>query len=128
MPASHDQTGHTLLVDCNTSVNNNAGYGVTDFRRNPYGPSFNDNEGGWYGFGFSLGMVFCPVKSGTATARSTDQHLGELIARDCRVRSQTFNPLFFFVGFTYCALPQPVMLCQWKVHVRQCYHQLGALW
>ena len=48
MPASRDQTGRTLLTDCNAFVNDNAGCGVADSRGNSYGPSFNQNNGGWF--------------------------------------------------------------------------------
>ena len=41
MPTGHDQTGHTLLADYDTLVNNNAGCGVADSRVKVW--SRNDN-------------------------------------------------------------------------------------
>ncbi|KAG6875707.1 hypothetical protein C0992_002787, partial [Termitomyces sp. T32_za158] len=48
MPASRDQTGSSILLDCNTAVNDNAGCGVRAPTAFSYGPIFNANEGGWY--------------------------------------------------------------------------------
>ncbi|KAJ6481084.1 glycoside hydrolase family 16 protein [Mycena sanguinolenta] len=48
MPASRTQTGTSLLLDCDTSVNGNAGCGVTVGKAPSYGPTFNSDGGGWY--------------------------------------------------------------------------------
>jgi len=48
IPASGDQTGTTLLTDCNTLVNGNAGCSVADPRGNSFGPAFNANGGGLF--------------------------------------------------------------------------------
>jgi len=42
------QTGTTVGTDCNTADNGNAGCGVQTPGSNTYGPSFNNNGGGWY--------------------------------------------------------------------------------
>ncbi|KAE9404647.1 2 beta-glucanase [Gymnopus androsaceus JB14] len=48
MPASRSETGTALQADCDTSVNSNAGCGVTFGDSRSFGPTFNDNNGGWY--------------------------------------------------------------------------------
>ncbi|KAF7298826.1 putative glycosidase C21B10.07 [Mycena indigotica] len=48
MPASRDQTGTSLQLDCDTNVNNNVGCGVNAVVPTSYGPTFNANGGGWY--------------------------------------------------------------------------------
>ncbi|KDR71891.1 hypothetical protein GALMADRAFT_102381 [Galerina marginata CBS 339.88] len=48
MPASRAQTGTSAQLNCDTSVNGNAGCGVKFPTANSYGPSFNNNGGGFY--------------------------------------------------------------------------------
>ncbi|KAJ7683788.1 glycoside hydrolase family 16 protein [Mycena rosella] len=48
MPASRSETGTPVQLDCDTSVNGNAGCGVTFAQGTSNGPAFNDNGGGWY--------------------------------------------------------------------------------
>jgi len=48
MPVNPGQTGTTLSTDCNAFVNGNAGCSVADTRGNSYGPSLNNNGGGWF--------------------------------------------------------------------------------
>jgi len=48
MPSSRVQTGITTQSDCNTAVNSNAGCGALVNTAVSYGPSFNQNGGGWY--------------------------------------------------------------------------------
>lgn len=94
MPASRDQTGRTLLTDCDAFMNENAGCGVAGTRvilpsttteavstlwnvRNPPQRP-----------GFGLGMAIHLVKSGMETARSTGiGYLGEFITRKLHVAS-----------------------------------------
>ncbi|KAF8217156.1 glycoside hydrolase family 16 protein [Mycena galopus ATCC 62051] len=49
MPATgRTQTGTALELDCDTSVNGNAGCGVTVGQAPSFGPTFNADGGGWY--------------------------------------------------------------------------------
>ncbi|KAF7370092.1 Glycoside hydrolase family 16 protein [Mycena sanguinolenta] len=48
MPASRTQTGTSLLLDCDTNANGNAGCGVTVGQASSFGPTFNTDGGGWY--------------------------------------------------------------------------------
>ncbi|KAJ7624602.1 glycoside hydrolase family 16 protein [Roridomyces roridus] len=48
MPASRTETGSALQLDCNTQVNGNAGCGVNAVVPTSFGPTFNNNGGGWY--------------------------------------------------------------------------------
>lgn len=48
MPSETTQTGTVVQLDCDTSVNFNAGCGVDFPTRNSFGPSFNSNGGGWF--------------------------------------------------------------------------------
>ncbi|KAG6853494.1 hypothetical protein C0991_003768 [Blastosporella zonata] len=48
MPAERPETGTPTLLDCDTSVNGNAGCGVHMPGSVSYGPAFNNNGGGWY--------------------------------------------------------------------------------
>jgi len=47
LPTNRDQTGRDRGTQCDTLANP-AGCGASDPRRNSYGPSFNDNQGGWF--------------------------------------------------------------------------------
>ncbi|KAJ7197730.1 glycoside hydrolase family 16 protein [Mycena pura] len=48
MPSTRTQTGTSLQLDCDTSVNGNAGCGVRLTQAQSYGPTFNADGGGWY--------------------------------------------------------------------------------
>ncbi|KAF8556871.1 2 beta-glucanase [Imleria badia] len=49
IPASGvSQLGTTVSTNCDATVNNNMGCGVRSDDSNSFGPSFNDNGGGWY--------------------------------------------------------------------------------
>jgi len=48
MPASRPQTGTPTQLDCNAAINGNTGCGVKMNTDLSYGPSFNNNRGGWY--------------------------------------------------------------------------------
>ncbi|KAF9002493.1 glycoside hydrolase family 16 protein [Cyathus striatus] len=48
MPSNREQTGTTTQLDCDVSVNHNAGCGVKAQATDSYGPSFNNIGGGWY--------------------------------------------------------------------------------
>ncbi|KAF8876314.1 2 beta-glucan [Infundibulicybe gibba] len=48
MPASRAETGASLQLDCDANVNGNAGCGVRLSPATSYGPTFNNNGGGWY--------------------------------------------------------------------------------
>ncbi|KAJ7698146.1 glycoside hydrolase family 16 protein [Mycena rosella] len=48
MPASRTQTGTSLQLDCDTSVNGNSGCGVNVGQAPSFGPTFNADGGGWY--------------------------------------------------------------------------------
>jgi len=48
MPSSRTQTGTSLQLNCDTSVNSNAGCGVRLGPAASYGPTFNSDGGGWY--------------------------------------------------------------------------------
>ncbi|KAJ7218231.1 glycoside hydrolase family 16 protein [Mycena haematopus] len=48
MPASRTMTGTALQLDCDATVNGNAGCGVKLAQGTSYGPTFNVNGGGWY--------------------------------------------------------------------------------
>jgi len=47
LPANRDQTGRDRGTQCDTLANP-GGCGASDPRGNSYGPSFNDNRGGWF--------------------------------------------------------------------------------
>ncbi|KAF8059824.1 glycoside hydrolase family 16 protein [Lyophyllum atratum] len=48
MPASRPQTGTPTQLDCDAAINGNTGCGVKLNTDLSYGPSFNNNRGGWY--------------------------------------------------------------------------------
>jgi hypothetical protein len=48
MPASRTQTGVAVGNNCDTAATNNAGCGVQVTDKRSYGPTFNNNGGGWY--------------------------------------------------------------------------------
>ncbi|KAF8646280.1 hypothetical protein AX16_007289 [Volvariella volvacea WC 439] len=48
MPGSRQMTGTPSFLDCNAFVNGNAGCGVKLTSALSYGPTFNNNGGGWY--------------------------------------------------------------------------------
>ncbi|KAF9469590.1 laminarinase [Collybia nuda] len=48
MPSSRAQTGTSGQLDCNAAVNGNTGCGVRLNSAQSYGPTFNNNGGGWY--------------------------------------------------------------------------------
>ncbi|KAJ6513760.1 laminarinase [Mycena vitilis] len=48
MPAARTMTGTGGQLDCDASINGNAGCGVRLAAANSYGPTFNANGGGWY--------------------------------------------------------------------------------
>ncbi|KAF6756895.1 glycoside hydrolase family 16 protein [Ephemerocybe angulata] len=67
-PAGRDQTGTNGQLDCNALVNGNTGCGVTLSERNSYGPSFNNNGGGWYALERNNNFIkvwFWPRNSGS---------------------------------------------------------------
>ncbi|THU77007.1 endo-beta-glucanase, partial [Dendrothele bispora CBS 962.96] len=48
MPASRSETGATAGNNCDTAATNNAGCGVKVSGSQSYGPTFNNDGGGWY--------------------------------------------------------------------------------
>lgn len=48
MPASRQQTGTSTQLDCNTNINGGTGCGVLLSSQKSFGPTFNQNGGGWY--------------------------------------------------------------------------------
>ncbi|KZT27803.1 glycoside hydrolase family 16 protein [Neolentinus lepideus HHB14362 ss-1] len=48
MPSSRSMTGTSLGTDCSTADTNNAGCGVQSTDGSSYGPTFNNDGGGWY--------------------------------------------------------------------------------
>ncbi|KAJ3973057.1 laminarinase [Lentinula raphanica] len=48
MPDWRYQQGYDVLNDCDTFINSNSGCGVKFNDATSYGPTFNDNDGGWY--------------------------------------------------------------------------------
>ncbi|KAJ7264260.1 endo-beta-glucanase [Mycena rebaudengoi] len=48
MPTVRNQTGTSLLLDCDVNANFNAGCGVSVGQASSYGPTFNAAGGGWY--------------------------------------------------------------------------------
>ncbi|KAK7024843.1 glycoside hydrolase family 16 protein [Favolaschia claudopus] len=82
MPATRDQTGTSLQLDCDHNVNGNAGCGVRVPEATSYGPSFNANGGGWYAvertdtfiniwfWPRNAGNVPADVKSGAASVNT----------------------------------------------------------
>jgi len=48
MPSSRRQKGNSVLNDCNVHTTNNQGCGVKYPSALSYGPTFNDNGGGWF--------------------------------------------------------------------------------
>ncbi|KAJ7069579.1 glycoside hydrolase family 16 protein [Mycena amicta] len=72
MPASRDQTGTSVQLDCDTSVNGNAGCGVTAPDATSFGPSFNANGGGFYAVERTESFIKVWVWSRTAGNVPTD--------------------------------------------------------
>ncbi|KAJ7859104.1 glycoside hydrolase family 16 protein [Mycena leptocephala] len=48
MPAARTMSGTPVQLDCDATVNGNAGCGVKLAQATSYGPTFNANGGGWY--------------------------------------------------------------------------------
>jgi len=72
MPGSGvSQTGAVVATDCNAADNGNSGCGVRSSDSNSYGPSFNNNGGGWYAMERSSTYIkvwFWPRNSGSVPA------------------------------------------------------------
>ncbi|KIY67870.1 glycoside hydrolase family 16 protein [Cylindrobasidium torrendii FP15055 ss-10] len=48
VPETRDQTGTTLMTDCDANIVGNPGCGVESASAVSFGPGFNSNGGGWY--------------------------------------------------------------------------------
>lgn len=68
MPAARTQTGTNSQLDCNAAVNSNTGCGVKFPGSNSFGPSFNNNGGGWFAMERNNNFIkvwFWPRNSGS---------------------------------------------------------------
>ncbi|KAJ7289286.1 glycoside hydrolase family 16 protein [Mycena rebaudengoi] len=68
MPFSRAQTGTSLQLDCDYTVNGNTGCGVNVGQAASYGPTFNGGGGGWYALertGTFISVWFWPRNSGS---------------------------------------------------------------
>ncbi|KAG9100379.1 hypothetical protein FRC07_010416 [Ceratobasidium sp. 392] len=114
-PAVRDQTGHTTNTDCNWQVNGNAGCGVQSPETTSYGPSFNNNSGGWYVMERTSTYIkvwFWPrnsatvplaVKSGASTVDTSSfgTPFASFVNTSCDIASH-FGPENIIINLTFC--------------------------
>ncbi|KAJ7776304.1 glycoside hydrolase family 16 protein [Mycena metata] len=115
MPATRKQTGTSLLLDCDTNANFNAGCGVRVSQASSYGPTFNRNGGGWYAIERTNKFISAWFWPRNARDVPLDVQLGGLIVEtsfwgtpvanfpniDCDLR-EFFDANNIIINLTFC--------------------------
>lgn len=133
MPANRVQAGTGLGTDCGAHSDNDPGCGVTDPFDDSFGPSFNNNGGGWFAIERTESFIkvwFWPrdgnspgeVQEGSGEI-NTDTWVSW--SPEARVQARIFTR--FFVGYPDCVLPQPGVRYRWKVRGQQYHYQFDPL-
>ncbi|KAF8319716.1 hypothetical protein DL93DRAFT_110943 [Clavulina sp. PMI_390] len=109
------QTGTLVSTDCNTADNGNQGCQVKSTNSNSYGPSFNNNGGGWYAMERTSTYIkvwFWPrnsanvpagVKNGGSNLNTANfgTPFANFVNTDCDISSH-FGPHHIIINLTFC--------------------------
>ncbi|KAJ7485746.1 laminarinase [Mycena latifolia] len=115
MPASRAQTGTSVLNNCDVVATDNSGCGVTLTDTRSYGPTFNNNGGGWYAlernnnfikvwFWPRNGAVPGDVSTASGTSVNTDNWgtpAAFFPSTSCPIASK-FGPHNIIINLTFC--------------------------
>jgi len=115
VPASRSQTGTALLNNCDVAATSNSGCGVKFTDTRSYGPTFNNNGGGWYAmertnsgikvwfWSRNAGTVPSDVSAGGTSINTSNwgTPVANFPSTSCNIASK-FGPHNIIINLTFC--------------------------